>query len=218
MSVLRKALLALVCLFTAHVSMASLISPFISEIHYDNVGADTGELVAVTGLAGFDLSGWKIVLYNGSNGQPYRTVDLQGYLVGDAGSLVEAYWAMSGMQNGPDAVALVSMAGAVADFVSYEAAVTAIAGDAAGLTARQASVGEDSATPVGHSLQRVDGVDVWSWRIAPATPGAVNDGLQATAAATVPVSASLGLWVAGLVGMSVRRIRPAGSAGRRLAH
>lgn len=207
MSVLRNALLALVCLFTAQASLASLISPFISEIHYDNVGADVGELVAVTGPAGFDLSGWKIVLYNGSDGQPYRSVDLHGDLSGVAGSLVEAYWAMSGIQNGPDAIALVSTVGNVADFVSYEAVVSASGGAAAGLTARPLPLGEDSGTPVGQSLQRVDGLDVWSWLVAPATPGTVNSGLQVTAGAAVPVSASLGLLIAGLLGMSVQRSR-----------
>ena len=207
MSVARNALLALVCVFATQASLASMISPFISEIHYDNAGADVGEFVAVTGPAGLDLSGWKIVLYNGSNGQSYRSVDLSGELQGTAGSLVEAYWTMSGIQNGPDAVALVSGAGSVAEFIAYEAAVTAGNGDAAGLTARQLPVDENSSTAIGQSLQRVGGLDLWSWRVAQATPGIVNSGLQLPAVAAVPVPASLGLCVAGLVGMSVRRVR-----------
>ena len=45
----------------------------ISEIHYDNAGADTGEAVEVTGPAGVDLAGWSLVLYNGSGGAVYDT-------------------------------------------------------------------------------------------------------------------------------------------------
>ena len=45
---------------------------FISEIHYDNVGADAGEAVEVFGPAGTDLTGWSIVLYNGANGACVR--------------------------------------------------------------------------------------------------------------------------------------------------
>jgi hypothetical protein len=39
----------------------------INEIHYDNVGTDAGEAVEIAGPAGTDLSGWKIVRYNGSD-------------------------------------------------------------------------------------------------------------------------------------------------------
>ncbi|MGH7673341.1 MAG: hypothetical protein ACREMC_10630, partial [Gemmatimonadales bacterium] len=37
----------------------------ISEIHYDNTGADAGEAIEISGPAGADLTGWRIVLYNG---------------------------------------------------------------------------------------------------------------------------------------------------------
>ena len=38
----------------------------ISEFHYDNTGADTGEAVEVSAPAGTDLTGWQVVLYNGA--------------------------------------------------------------------------------------------------------------------------------------------------------
>ena len=41
---------------------------FINEIHYDNGGTDTGEAIEIAGPAGTDLTGWSLVLYNGSNG------------------------------------------------------------------------------------------------------------------------------------------------------
>ena len=34
------------------------ITPFISEIHYDNAGTDTGESIELTGSAGTDLTGY----------------------------------------------------------------------------------------------------------------------------------------------------------------
>ena len=41
---------------------------FINEIHYDNASTDAGESVEVAGPAGTDLTGWSIVLYNGTGG------------------------------------------------------------------------------------------------------------------------------------------------------
>src|SRR5262245_6531526 len=38
----------------------------VSEVHYDNNGTDTGESIEVSGPAGQSLTGWSIVLYNGS--------------------------------------------------------------------------------------------------------------------------------------------------------
>src|SRR5215468_4578371 len=45
----------------------------ISELHYDNVGTDTGEAVEVSGPAGMDVTGWSVVLYNGNGGASYYT-------------------------------------------------------------------------------------------------------------------------------------------------
>ena len=46
---------------------------FINEIHYDNTSTDIGEAIEIAGPTGTDLSGWSLVLYNGSNGEPYTT-------------------------------------------------------------------------------------------------------------------------------------------------
>ena len=45
----------------------------INEIHYDNVGTDANEAIEVEGPAGTDLSGYKLVLYNGNGGAMYST-------------------------------------------------------------------------------------------------------------------------------------------------
>ena len=34
-------------------------SVFINEIHYDNVGTDSGEAVEIAGPAGTDIGGWR---------------------------------------------------------------------------------------------------------------------------------------------------------------
>ena len=51
---------------------------FINELHYDNTGTDTGEAIEIAAPAGTDLTGWSIVLYNGSNGTVYDTDPLSG--------------------------------------------------------------------------------------------------------------------------------------------
>ncbi|MEO1592977.1 MAG: endonuclease, partial [Cyanobacteria bacterium J06632_22] len=57
---------------------------FISEIHYDNASTDVGEFIEVTGTAGADLTGYSLVLYNGSNGTAYNTVNLSGTIDDEA--------------------------------------------------------------------------------------------------------------------------------------
>ncbi|MBB4909709.1 ExeM/NucH family extracellular endonuclease [Actinophytocola algeriensis] len=147
-------------------------APFLSEIHYDNAGTDTGEALEIEAPAGFDLSGWQLALYNGNGGAVYNTRTLSGS-VPDAGVVVATY-PVDGLQNGsPDAVALVRPDGTVAEFLSYEGPLTATGGPANGTTATDIGVAEGSATPVGHSLQKIDG----TWR-APAqnTFGTRNSG------------------------------------------
>src|SRR5215475_6584703 len=52
----------------ARFDVVPLPSVRFSEIHYDNTGTDTGEAIEISGPAGTDLTGWKIVLYNGTGG------------------------------------------------------------------------------------------------------------------------------------------------------
>src|SRR5699024_9721167 len=105
----------------------------ISEIHYDNAGVDTGEAIEVQAPVGTDLTGWALVLYNGSNGGVYDTDPLPTP-VPDAGVVVVDYPA-NGIQNGsPDGVALVDADGTVVELLSYEGELTATDGPAAGLT------------------------------------------------------------------------------------
>lgn len=213
MNAARIALLACVSFVGVTPLHAAVVEPFISEVHYDNAGVDVGEFVAVTGPRGLDLSGWEIALYNGSTGSVYDVLPLNGRLNGGAGALIEAYWPATGLQNGPDAIALVTDLGVVVDFVAYEQAVTAADGAATGSTARLLPVSEGASTASGESLQRIGGPDDWTWIAGTASPGVLNPGLQPSGnPAAIPLPTVLGLWsvgVLGWLGMRSRRSRSA---------
>ena len=73
---------------------------FINELHYDNSGGDVGEFVEVVAPAGTDLTGYKVLFYNGSNGTQYNSRELVG-LVADMGNGFGTYAIdVSGIQNG----------------------------------------------------------------------------------------------------------------------
>ncbi len=131
-------------------------SVFINEIHYDNASSDVDEAIEVAGTAGTDLTGWSIVLYNGSNGSVYNTISLTGIIPDQQnglGTVVEIL-PSNGLQNGaPDGLALVDNANTVIQFLSYEGVITATNGPASGLTSTDIGVSESSSTPVGGSLQ-----------------------------------------------------------------
>jgi predicted extracellular nuclease len=129
---------------------------FFNEIHYDNDGTDTGEAIEIAGPAGTDLTGWSIVLYNGSGGTSYDTKFLNGVIPNSNGTgfgVVVVSYPANGIQNGsPDGMALVNGL-TVVQFLSYEGVFTATNGPAAGLSSIDIGVAETATTPVGHSLQ-----------------------------------------------------------------
>ncbi len=151
---------------------------FISEIHYDNDGTDTGEAVEITGPAGQALSGWSIVLYNGNGGGQYgSTLELSGTLedCGDALGVTVVELPSNGLQNGsPDGLALVDSEGTVLEFLSYEGQFTAAGGPADGILSEDIGVAESSGTAIGDSLQRE--LDRSGWNAeAPNSFGELND-------------------------------------------
>ncbi|MDJ0740758.1 MAG: hypothetical protein QNJ91_13665 [Gammaproteobacteria bacterium] len=214
MSAARMMLLCIGLSVAGTAAHASLI-PFISELHYDNAGRDVGEFVAVTGPVGFDFDGWQVELYNGANGRRYDASAVSAAPHGSSDGLIEIGVVFAALQNGPDAVALVSDQGSVVDFIAYEQAVTASDGPAAGLTARLIDAFESASTAVGLSLQRVGTLDRESWLLATASPGVVNDGLRrgvivAAGNAPLPGVAVVLLWTAGWLGMAAARRRGVG--------
>ncbi|MEI6335118.1 MAG: ExeM/NucH family extracellular endonuclease [Methylococcaceae bacterium] len=128
---------------------------FINEIHYDNVGTDSGEAIEIAGPAGTNLSGWSLVLYNGNGGAAYKTTALSGVIANQDGngfgSLSFSY-PVDGIQNGaPDGIALVNGT-TVIQFLSYEGTFVAVGGPAAGMSGVNIGVSETS-VPIGQSLQ-----------------------------------------------------------------
>ncbi len=167
-------------------STAGAVAPpdgtvFINEIHYDNAGDDTGEAIEVAGPAGTDLTGWSLVLYNGTGGATYSTTALTGVIPDQAGGFGAVSYPINGIQNGfPDGVALVDASATVLQFLSYEGDMTATNGPAAGLASTDIGVTEPSSTPAGSSLALVGTGRTYGdfrWAVATASSfGTTNPG------------------------------------------
>lgn len=149
----------------AQVSTAAA-TPFINEFHYDNVGIDAGEFIEIAGGAGWDLSGWSLVLYNGNPTvrTPYTTTALSGTFTNQSNGwgFLRFDYPSNGIQNGsgtagsnaePDGFALVDPSNNVVQFLSYEGSFTGATGVAAGRTSADVGVREEGTTPLGFSLR-----------------------------------------------------------------
>ena len=150
--ILRSAFCAFLLSLVAGPSLSQ--TAFINEIHYDNIGKDTGEAIEIAGPAGTDLSGWALALYNGRNGALYRTKSLNGVIPDQANGFGAISFSFAkSIQNGaPDGIALIAN-GKVVQFLSYEGTFTAVGGPADGMTSTDIRVAESGSTPVEFSLQ-----------------------------------------------------------------
>jgi len=153
---------------------------FVNEIHYDNTGTDAGELVEVAAPVGTDLTGWSVVLYNGTGGASYASLSLTGVpLANPSGDYGFASLPAPGLQNGaPDGLALVDAGGTVVQFLSYEGSFAATDGPAVGQTSTDIGRSEAGTEPLGQSLQLSGtgtraGDFTWSGPVT-ATAGAAN--------------------------------------------
>jgi len=126
---------------------------FINEIHYGNNGTASNEGVEIAGPSGTDLNGWNIEFYNGNNSLVYATMSLSGIIPNLENSRGAIWFLKSGIQDGPDGIALIDPLGNVIQFLSYEGIITAADGTANGLTSTDIGVTEDNTVPLGHSLQ-----------------------------------------------------------------
>ena len=127
---------------------------FINEFHYDNSGADTNEFIEIAGAAGTDLTGWSIVLYNGSNGTVYNTKNLSGTIADQGNGFGTVAVDISGIQNGsPDGIALVDNNNNAVQFLSYEGSFPALGGPADGMTSTDIAESQPASTAVNSSLQ-----------------------------------------------------------------
>ncbi|MEO8337596.1 MAG: DNA/RNA non-specific endonuclease, partial [bacterium] len=172
--------------FDASSTAGSMPSVRISEFHYDNSGTDTGEAIEISGPAGTDLTGWRIVRYNGSvpgaavvyssPGNPTIGGVIQ-QSCGTRGVLTFNY-PQDGLQNGTnDGFALVDAAGQVIEFLSYEGVATAAspattANPAGGMTSTDVGVFEPG-NANGTSIKRDPNGD---WAVSsPQSFGTCND-------------------------------------------
>ncbi len=199
----QSVLALLLCALAANAFGASW--PFINELHYDNAGSDQGEGVELLAAAGTNLSGWSLALYNGSNGALYDLVPLGGTVDEQSEGLGTAFFAVPGLQNGPDAIALVAPDATVVQFLSYEGSFAATDGPADTLTSTDILVVEDTDTPLGTSLQLIGRgreADDFRWVAGvEASYGELNAGQEIAAVPLPPGLPLLGAAVAGLLGL-----------------
>jgi DNA/RNA endonuclease G (NUC1) len=161
-----------------------------TEIHYDNVGTDANEAIEIEGDAGTGLSGWSIVLYTGSDGTVYRTVDLSGTFANSCNGRGALSFSISGIQNGgfdtvePDGFALVHD-GVPIQFLSYEGDFTATDGPLAGLSSTDIGLEETSSTTATQSIQFNT---AGSWEKRSASFGQVNACAVAIGTASISIA------------------------------
>ncbi|MGY1804087.1 ExeM/NucH family extracellular endonuclease [Blastococcus sp. SYSU D00922] len=156
-------------------------TPYISEFHYDDDGADAGEFVEVTLPAGTTSQGLSVVLYNGNGGASYTPLVTFPSVTAPADAPIAISGNAVGAQNGaPDGLALVQD-GKVLEFLSYEGTFTASNGPAAGRTSVDVGVAEAGTEPDGLSLSlRFDAAGAGAWYPpAPNTRNQVNPTFEA---------------------------------------
>lgn len=172
-----KTLLTLI--FSSFISIAASQNIFINEIHYDNSGADTNEGIEIAGPAGFELNNWKLLFYNGSNGEIYNSRTLNFTFSNDNNGLGFEFINVSGIQNGPDAIALVDNNNNLIQFLSYEGEFTGTEGVANGISSTNIGVSQSSSGTIGHSLQLIgtgNKYEDFSWQSnSTSTYNAVNN-------------------------------------------
>ena len=129
---------------------------FVNELHYDNSGVDENEAVEIAGPAETDLTGWRLILYNGSGGADYFTQELSGVIPDQGGGFGTILFGLptANFQNGgPDGLALVDADDQVVQLLSYEGAFRATSGSASSLDSTDIGVFESGNTAIGQSLQ-----------------------------------------------------------------
>ncbi|MGZ9277314.1 MAG: ExeM/NucH family extracellular endonuclease [Candidatus Limnocylindrales bacterium] len=170
---------------------------WINEIHYDNVGTDTGEAIEIAGAAGTDLTGWRVFLVNGAGGMSYNNVTLSGTIPddGDGFGTVVLTYPSNGIQNGsPDGIALYDGTSLV-QFLSYEGSFAGLGAPVVGVTSTDIGVFELEA-PIGESLRLIGTGTTYAhftWAAsAPSSFGAINPGQSFGGESNEPVVIACG--------------------------
>jgi endonuclease/exonuclease/phosphatase family metal-dependent hydrolase len=160
MKYIRQALAILVLLISSQLTLFAQTDTdlWINEIHYDNVGSDTGEFIEIVVQANFtDLDGIGITLYNGSpTGSlgSYGSFSFSDLKKGETEGSITVYYLdlpSNGIQNGsPDGLRL-DVNGSLVQFLSYEGTFTASDGPAQGVTSTDIGV-EQTGAEAGSSI------------------------------------------------------------------
>lgn len=154
---------------------------WINELHYDNNGTDRNEGIEIAGPAGTNLSGWKLVAYDGITGVSYASINLSGTIPNLQNYFGVLWFSFVGLQDGsPDGIALVDAANTVRQFLSYEGSFVANNGPAAGMGSTPIGTSEPSNSPSNYTLRLAgtgnDASD-FSWQApAPHTRAKINTG------------------------------------------
>lgn len=195
--------------------------PWINEIHYDNVSTDANEGVEIAGPAGVDLTGWKLLGYNGNGTLLYQTVNLSGAIPDQLNGFGTLWFPFVGLQNGaPDGVALVDPTDVVLQFLSYEGSFTAGDGAAVTIPSNDVLVVESGTDPLDNSLQLIGTGNsyssfTWSSPIGH-TRGLPNTGQTFLSGPPIPAMSTYGMIAAAaLIGLAARTVvrRRATTAG-----
>ncbi|PPD22736.1 MAG: hypothetical protein CTY18_10575 [Methylomonas sp.] len=195
---INPVVIALSLSFLGAAQSQAAIPVFINEIHYDNVGTDISEAVEIAGPAGTDLTGWRVIPYNGNGGASYTPAPtLSGAIPNQNNTGFGTIRVdISGLQNGaPDGVALVNASNQVVQFLSYEGSFTASNGPASGLTSTNIGVTEGGEALINGAVQslQLTGTGTQFEDFAWSTPvlntlGAINGGQTFSTGSQPPVS------------------------------
>lgn len=166
------------------ISVVSSNLVWINEIHYANVGVDVDEFIELAGRAGQNLTGFRLVLYNGADGDFYRNINLTGTIPDQSNGYGVLPFFINIQNGNPDGIALIDPTGNVMQFLSYGGDFTAMNNIAVGITSTDIGVSEDGSDVPGSSLQlkNIAGVPGSSYSdfewVTPSTasPGLINTG------------------------------------------
>jgi hypothetical protein len=174
--------LRLLSLFTGLLGLSapSFSFPLIHEVFYDAEGSDAAHVFTeIAGVPGTSLDGYRLVGVDGASGLAYRQIDLTGAQVPEDGLLVIAtaralgellsvrdFTADVDWQNGPEAIQLWNVLGAVVDALQY--------GNAGNRFLGEGRFAPDP--PMGLSLTRDllssdTGDNLTDFQVSPPTPG-----------------------------------------------
>tara|TARA_B100001059_G_scaffold183680_1_gene185116 strand:+ start:578 stop:10978 length:10401 start_codon:yes stop_codon:yes gene_type:complete len=129
---------------------------FINELHYDMIGTDEDEYVEIAGPAGTDLSGWKLMLYNGNNDSLYDQQTLSGILENTSGGYGFKAFDFAQIQNGsPDAIALVNANDECVELISYEGVLSPNSGYCSDYISIDIGVDQNNSNESENSLQKI---------------------------------------------------------------